>query len=109
MSRKGLGMQCPDQIAERLRAAGWKGYNGWWMHEARPGPRCRWYEAVAAEMRGDTSSRKRKADHAPAPIEERCARTPDLFASQVHPITQEVIDALKPKPRGVGMRIGLKR
>lgn len=32
----------------------------------------------------------------------------DGFMPETLPITQEVIDALKPKPRGVGLRIGLK-
>lgn len=105
MSRRGLGIVCPPPVAERLRAAGWRGYNGWWMHKAKPG-RCRWYDAVAAEMRGDTSSRKRKADQAPPP--ERCDFTGDMFAQQVLPVTQEVIDALRPKAKGTGMRITIK-
>jgi len=77
MKRRGLGMECPEQIVVLLREAGWQGYNGWWMHQAKNGPRCRWYEAVAAEMRGDTSSRKRKADQEEQP--QQCRHTVDMF------------------------------
>lgn len=70
-------MVCPEQVADTLRAAGWRGYNGWWMHAAKPADRLRWYDAVAAEMRGDTSSRKRKADREQAP--DRCVLTGDMF------------------------------
>lgn len=37
MSRRGLGMECPEQIVVLLREAGWQGYNvaadevpDWW-------------------------------------------------------------------------------
>ena len=81
MKRRGLGMECPEQIVVLLREAGWQGYNGWWMHQAKNGPRCRWYEAVAAEMRGDTSSRKRKADVEQQPTES-CPWTVDMFSPE---------------------------
>lgn len=94
-------MECPEQIVVLLREAGWQGYNGWWMHQAKNGPRCRWYEAVAAEMRGDTSSRKRKADVEQAP--GQCVHTSDMF--DPIPATPELLDALRPKPRGIRFKV----
>lgn len=81
---RGLGMQCPEQVSALLRAAGWRGYNGWWLQEIHgASQRMRWYEAVSSEMRGDTSSRKRKADTAPAPLS--CAKTVDMFPAEINP------------------------
>jgi hypothetical protein len=102
---RGLGIECPAPVAQALRTAGWTGYNGWWMHAAYPG-RHRWYEAIAAEMRGDTSSRKRKADREQVP--ESCRFTADMFHVQ-QGIPQEVLDVFQPKPKGVGMRMVIGR
>lgn len=74
---RGLGIACPPKVAACLRKAGWAGRNGWWLHRALPAARLRWYDALAAEMRGDTSSRRRRADREALP--ERCAHTADMF------------------------------
>ena len=66
MNRRGLGISCPQPVADALRSAGWRGHNGWWFMGTSD-TRLRWYDALAESMR--------LARAAPP----RCERTPDMF------------------------------
>lgn len=72
---RGLGIRCPKQVAERLRAAGWVGATGYWTLPGTAVGLVRWWDAVSIAMRpaqaGDAM-----------PVMARCQRTSDLFGQE---------------------------
>lgn len=61
------GIQCPPDVEQALRVAGWKGRKGYWFHPMYTGAR-RWWDAYC-QVRN-------------APRSRRCAHTIDFINSE---------------------------